>query len=108
MGTTWPPRFYSCRFCLREFRSAQALGGHMNVHRRDRARAHLQQGPAPSPVIFPAAADSSYSSAFFSTISFADPGSDFSLLGKVGSKDDDSGEVLTDVGELDLDLRLGW
>lgn len=34
----WPPRPYSCTFCRREFRSAQALGGHMNVHRRDRAR----------------------------------------------------------------------
>ncbi|KAF2313946.1 hypothetical protein GH714_020777 [Hevea brasiliensis] len=32
----------SC-FCKREFRSAQALGGHMNVHRRDRAR--LRQSP---------------------------------------------------------------
>lgn len=35
---SWPPRSYSCNFCRREFRSAQALGGHMNVHRRDRAR----------------------------------------------------------------------
>ncbi|KAJ9160157.1 hypothetical protein P3X46_025587 [Hevea brasiliensis] len=37
-GCMWPPRSYSCSFCKREFRSAQALGGHMNVHRRDRAR----------------------------------------------------------------------
>ncbi|XP_022744579.1 zinc finger protein 10-like [Durio zibethinus] len=37
-GCIWPPRSYSCNFCGREFRSAQALGGHMNVHRRDRAR----------------------------------------------------------------------
>uniref|UniRef100_A0A5K1CM94 C2H2-type domain-containing protein n=2 Tax=Nymphaea colorata TaxID=210225 RepID=A0A5K1CM94_9MAGN len=35
---SWPPRSYPCSFCRREFRSAQALGGHMNVHRRDRAR----------------------------------------------------------------------
>ncbi|XP_030533488.1 transcriptional regulator SUPERMAN-like [Rhodamnia argentea] len=40
MGATWPPRSYTCTFCRREFRSAQALGGHMNVHRRDRARLH--------------------------------------------------------------------
>ncbi|KAK7307716.1 hypothetical protein VNO77_41029 [Canavalia gladiata] len=40
MDTTWPPRSYTCTFCRREFRSAQALGGHMNVHRRDRARLH--------------------------------------------------------------------
>ncbi|XP_074576259.1 uncharacterized protein LOC141832776 [Curcuma longa] len=37
-GCVWPPRSYTCSFCRREFRSAQALGGHMNVHRRDRAR----------------------------------------------------------------------
>ncbi|GAU50574.1 hypothetical protein TSUD_133300, partial [Trifolium subterraneum] len=37
-GCIWPPRSYSCHFCKREFRSAQALGGHMNVHRRDRAK----------------------------------------------------------------------
>ncbi|PSR93531.1 Transcriptional regulator SUPERMAN like [Actinidia chinensis var. chinensis] len=43
MGTTWPPRSYTCTFCRREFKSAQALGGHMNVHRRDRAKLH--QGP---------------------------------------------------------------
>ena len=44
-GSTWPPRSYSCTFCKREFRSAQALGGHMNVHRRDRAR--LKQNLSP-------------------------------------------------------------
>ncbi|XP_054805481.1 transcriptional regulator SUPERMAN [Prosopis cineraria] len=42
-GFSWPPRSYTCSFCNREFRSAQALGGHMNVHRRDRAR--LRQSP---------------------------------------------------------------
>ncbi|XP_021765471.1 zinc finger protein 11-like [Chenopodium quinoa] len=42
MDTNWPPRSYTCTFCKREFRSAQALGGHMNVHRRDRARLHHQ------------------------------------------------------------------
>lgn len=42
-GFSWPPRSYTCSFCRREFRSAQALGGHMNVHRKDRAR--LRQSP---------------------------------------------------------------
>ncbi|GMI65853.1 hypothetical protein HRI_000254600 [Hibiscus trionum] len=46
-GCIWPPRSYSCSFCGREFRSAQALGGHMNVHRRDRAR--LKQSPPTDP-----------------------------------------------------------
>ncbi|KAK8928424.1 Transcriptional regulator TAC1 [Platanthera zijinensis] len=30
-------RTYECNFCKRGFSNAQALGGHMNMHRRDRA-----------------------------------------------------------------------
>lgn len=48
MGTTWPPRFYNCTFCGREFKSAQALGGHMNVHRRDRVRFRHENQPISS------------------------------------------------------------
>ncbi|XP_051118832.1 transcriptional regulator SUPERMAN-like [Andrographis paniculata] len=40
-GFSWPQRNYKCSFCNKEFKSAQALGGHMNVHRRDRARLRL-------------------------------------------------------------------
>ncbi|CAM6038372.1 unnamed protein product [Sphagnum compactum] len=43
MQLQWPPSSYSCSFCHREFRTAQALGGHMNVHRRERA-AHKNTG----------------------------------------------------------------
>lgn len=46
-GSTWPPKSYSCSFCKREFRSAQALGGHMNVHRRDRASRRLHRSLPP-------------------------------------------------------------
>ena len=35
-------RSYTCAFCKRGFSNAQALGGHMNIHRRDRAK--LKQG----------------------------------------------------------------
>ncbi|XP_047326096.1 transcriptional regulator SUPERMAN-like [Impatiens glandulifera] len=31
-------RSYNCVFCKRGFTTAQALGGHMNIHRKDRAR----------------------------------------------------------------------
>ncbi|PSS34951.1 Transcriptional regulator like [Actinidia chinensis var. chinensis] len=31
-------RSYSCTFCKRGFSNAQALGGHMNIHRKDRAK----------------------------------------------------------------------
>ncbi|KAJ8899419.1 hypothetical protein K2173_018393 [Erythroxylum novogranatense] len=37
-------RSYECVFCKRGFTSAQALGGHMNIHRKDRAK------PSPSSV----------------------------------------------------------
>ncbi|XP_048429450.1 transcriptional regulator SUPERMAN-like [Pyrus x bretschneideri] len=59
MGTTWPPRSYTCKFCRREFRSAQALGGHMNVHRRDRARLH-QSHPQMNPAAISSASTSSF------------------------------------------------
>lgn len=69
MGTTWPPRSYTCTFCRREFRSAQALGGHMNVHRRDRARLHQVQHPS-SISINPSAVSSSNSSFIIPTQEF--------------------------------------
>ncbi|KAK4419035.1 Zinc finger protein 10 [Sesamum alatum] len=50
-GCVWPPRSYSCSFCRREFRSAQALGGHMNVHRRDRARLKQSSSISPTEVV---------------------------------------------------------
>ncbi|KAG6535894.1 hypothetical protein ZIOFF_000925 [Zingiber officinale] len=31
-------RSFDCTFCKRGFSNAQALGGHMNLHRRDKAR----------------------------------------------------------------------
>ncbi|XP_060201909.1 transcriptional regulator TAC1-like [Lycium barbarum] len=31
-------KFYRCSFCDRGFSNAQALGGHMNIHRKDRAK----------------------------------------------------------------------
>lgn len=55
MGCTWPPRSYTCNFCRREFRSAQALGGHMNVHRQDRARLHQQ------PLVIPSSSSNDFS-----------------------------------------------
>ncbi|XP_057783256.1 zinc finger protein 6-like [Salvia miltiorrhiza] len=31
-------RSYDCAFCKRGFTNAQALGGHMNIHRKDKAK----------------------------------------------------------------------
>ncbi|XP_020213690.1 transcriptional regulator SUPERMAN [Cajanus cajan] len=59
-GSSWTARNYACSFCKREFKSAQALGGHMNVHRRDRARLRsslpsswVSESPKPNPSIKP-------------------------------------------------------
>ncbi|ESQ47528.1 hypothetical protein EUTSA_v10021992mg [Eutrema salsugineum] len=61
LGFSWPPRSYTCSFCKREFRSAQALGGHMNVHRRDRARLRLQQSSSSSSTPSPPYPNPNYS-----------------------------------------------
>ncbi|XAR49009.1 hypothetical protein NMG60_11032024 [Bertholletia excelsa] len=45
--TTGTGRSYECTFCKRGFTNAQALGGHMNIHRKDKARAkHLAESSA--------------------------------------------------------------
>ncbi|KAF5477758.1 hypothetical protein F2P56_004374 [Juglans regia] len=59
-GTTWPPRSYTCTFCRREFRSAQALGGHMNVHRRDRVRLNQPQPNSNNPISSSSSTTSSF------------------------------------------------
>ncbi|KAK3137236.1 hypothetical protein QOZ80_5BG0449580 [Eleusine coracana subsp. coracana] len=42
-----PKPYYECVFCKRGFTTAQALGGHMNIHRRDRAKP-ARESPAGS------------------------------------------------------------
>ncbi|KAJ4835279.1 hypothetical protein Tsubulata_002797 [Turnera subulata] len=37
---------YSCTFCKRGFSNAQALGGHMNIHRKERAKLRVQASGA--------------------------------------------------------------
>lgn len=39
-------RSYECTFCKRGFTNAQALGGHMNIHRKDRAKAKQLKTPS--------------------------------------------------------------
>ncbi|XP_043694617.1 transcriptional regulator SUPERMAN-like [Telopea speciosissima] len=43
-------RSYGCVFCKRGFTTAQALGGHMNIHRRDRAKTKQIEAPSVSNV----------------------------------------------------------
>ncbi|KGN55789.2 hypothetical protein Csa_011469 [Cucumis sativus] len=134
MGTTWPPRFYNCTFCGREFRSAQALGGHMNVHRRDRVRFHHQIQPnsiqpispsftIPTPkLIYNEIDESSFTAQHPSSTrtasslqSLKSPGelrggtsSSSSHCSHISSKGDDSLISINDGNEkVDLELRLG-
>ncbi|XP_054800180.1 transcriptional regulator TAC1-like [Prosopis cineraria] len=46
--TTGIGRSYECVFCKRGFTTAQALGGHMNIHRKDRAKTKPSLGPSSS------------------------------------------------------------
>lgn len=45
MGTG---RSYECVFCKRGFTTAQALGGHMNIHRKDRGKTRPTSAPSVS------------------------------------------------------------
>ncbi|XP_042475180.1 transcriptional regulator TAC1-like [Macadamia integrifolia] len=50
-------RSYECTFCKRGFSNAQALGGHMNIHRRDRAKlkepSSIKKDHSSSPPLLP-------------------------------------------------------
>ncbi|KAL5750337.1 hypothetical protein ACOSP7_024940 [Xanthoceras sorbifolium] len=43
-----PVRSYDCTFCKRGFSNAQALGGHMNIHRKDKAKLKQQATASPN------------------------------------------------------------
>ncbi|CAI9775949.1 unnamed protein product [Fraxinus pennsylvanica] len=50
-------RSYDCHFCKRGFTNAQALGGHMNIHRKEKAKnkkKNLEESSMNSPGYFPA------------------------------------------------------
>lgn len=89
-------RSYTCTFCRRMFRSAQALGGHMNIHRRDRANL-LRCGQEPDNFIFTAPSPNS-------------PLTKFSISTYkciAGGEINEGVSHASVVEELDLELRLG-
>ncbi|KAK1265289.1 Transcriptional regulator TAC1 [Acorus gramineus] len=50
-------RSYDCNFCKRGFSNAQALGGHMNIHRKEKARlkksSTVHRPPSDPPIDIP-------------------------------------------------------
>ncbi|XP_012490668.1 zinc finger protein KNUCKLES isoform X1 [Gossypium raimondii] len=52
-------RSYECVFCKRGFTTAQALGGHMNIHRKDRAKSSR---PNSVPIVSGKVDDENYAS----------------------------------------------
>ncbi|KAL8517525.1 hypothetical protein ACS0TY_015685 [Phlomoides rotata] len=101
---------FKCTFCKRGFTNAQALGGHMNIHRRDRAKLKelSSDDDRPPP-------DSS-SSKRLSSENEEIPNRGLPLLMEEAAAVNDGEEaercrldkdVELNYGELDLELRLG-
>ncbi|XP_041008650.1 zinc finger protein JAGGED-like [Juglans microcarpa x Juglans regia] len=55
-------RSYECVFCKRGFTTAQALGGHMNIHRKDKGKASRPNISAPNNSVVSSGADENYRS----------------------------------------------
>ncbi|KAI4349418.1 hypothetical protein L6164_010009 [Bauhinia variegata] len=74
-------RSYECVFCKRGFTTAQALGGHMNIHRKDRAKTKPSFPPSSSSkVVDDNCADLGFHSAIRSS-----PGNSYSTSSEVNA-----------------------
>ncbi|KAM0867537.1 hypothetical protein ACQ4PT_041924 [Festuca glaucescens] len=109
-GTRQP---YNCTFCRRGFPTAQALGGHMNIHRKDRGRAATP--PTVAEIISLQAQRAALPELRLSESGHVDDAAD---RGKEqgGARDRRKHYIAKDAErrhgeedeELDLELRLGW
>ncbi|KDP42208.1 hypothetical protein JCGZ_02938 [Jatropha curcas] len=118
-------RSYECTFCNRGFANSQALGGHMNIHRKDKAQ--LKQHSidyyrqlcieipkntvSPSFPPYPSMADFNKSSQnLYSSINWAwfhNPQQPQLLQGQKSGSGGEMGSPSSPVPKVDLELRLG-
>ncbi|KAI4304003.1 hypothetical protein MLD38_039575 [Melastoma candidum] len=131
-------RFYECIFCKRGFTNAQALGGHMNIHRKDRrriggadskpvrasssslSRSHVAASKPYAPARDTNPCPSKYMESFFDVQYPSSLRRNYEILGanlslKIGSsldEDVDLGKIIKheehEEDEIDLELRLGY
>lgn len=107
-------RSYDCIFCKRGFSNAQALGGHMNIHRKDKARGSKQPpfDDVRSSVIIKDTSKVRYNDHISASLPFKWP---WMIPRDQDNKEDvrredtgqEDGETTSSVMELDLELRLG-
>ncbi|KAL8148813.1 protein LATE FLOWERING-like [Apium graveolens] len=116
-------RSYECVFCKRGFTTAQALGGHMNIHRKDKAKTrpckenkqeHNRYGgkvPAFFPVSTSLCTSDNYPSIPLRAIEDYQLGLSLSLqfrIPKFGEEvENNRTSGLIEDDDLDLELRLG-
>ncbi|XP_021978543.1 zinc finger protein 3-like [Helianthus annuus] len=94
-------RSYECNFCKRGFTNAQALGGHMNVHRKHKAKLK-ESSSSPPPIAAAATTANPFSSSKGKKKPLPLFGEGLSVSGNVHPENTPSS-----VREVDLELRLG-
>ncbi|KAL1191305.1 Transcriptional regulator TAC1 [Cardamine amara subsp. amara] len=105
-------RMYECTFCKRGFTNAQALGGHMNIHRRDRLNKAKLQNDTDVALSHPhrcfhVASDRGGYEQVDSVVMLRKTTSNYIQHLRIGSMATRRANVIIEGDEIDLELRLG-
>ncbi|EOA14915.1 hypothetical protein CARUB_v10028256mg [Capsella rubella] len=112
-SSTVTRRMYECTFCKRGFTNAQALGGHMNIHRRDRLNKAKVQNDADVALsqarrCFHVASDrGGYEQVDSVVMRTTTTTSNYIQHLRIGSMATRREHVVVEGDEIDLELRLG-